>query len=268
MKDNTVRLKTDFMIKFNSKTSILTNKMKGIISTITLSLSICTSYGQNEFENFEPSYYSTPDLSISTKNEIDRQTLLLEKNQLTENEKVELDTLIQKYGEVVESVWDIIHGGCSWYCGGGNYKITASSELSPQNNISYSAKSANDLSYKTAWVEGKIDSGIGEYLEYSFKNKSPRITSIIISNGYMKSDEAWQDNNRVKSLKLYVNEKVFGILHLKDTKTDQIFKLSTFGRHNDGSDLVLKFEILEVYQGDKYNDTAITEIYFDGIDVH
>jgi hypothetical protein len=26
----------------------------------------------------------------------------------------------------------------------------------------------------------------------------------------------------------------------------------------------LKFEILEVYQGDKYEDTAITEIYFEG----
>jgi hypothetical protein len=25
---------------------------------------------------------------------------------------------------------------------------------------------------------------------------------------------------------------------------------------------------LEVYKGDKYDDTAITEIYFDGIDVH
>ena len=36
----------------------------------------------------------------------------------------------------------------------------------------------------------------------------------------------------------------------------------------DGSDLVLKFEIIEVYKGLKYNDTAITEIYFDGMDVH
>jgi len=32
--------------------------------------------------------------------------------------------------------------------------------------------------------------------------------------------------------------------------------------------LKIKFEILEVYEGDKYKDTAITEIYFDGIDVH
>jgi hypothetical protein len=30
----------------------------------------------------------------------------------------------------------------------------------------------------------------------------------------------------------------------------------------------IKFEILEVYPGEKYQDAAITEIYFDGIDVH
>ena len=30
----------------------------------------------------------------------------------------------------------------------------------------------------------------------------------------------------------------------------------------------MKFEILEVYKGLKYDDTAISEIYFDGLDVH
>lgn len=30
----------------------------------------------------------------------------------------------------------------------------------------------------------------------------------------------------------------------------------------------LKFEIAEVYKGTKYDDVVITEIYFDGIDVH
>ncbi|WP_449508538.1 hypothetical protein [Dawidia soli] len=30
----------------------------------------------------------------------------------------------------------------------------------------------------------------------------------------------------------------------------------------------MKFEILEVYEGAKYDDTVISEIFFDGIDVH
>jgi hypothetical protein len=242
--------------------------MKNLTLILILSLISILSYGQNELKTFEPSNYYTPDLSIETKNEIDRQTELLSKEDLTDTEKVELDTLVRKYGEVVESVWDVVDGGCSWYCGGGNYKVSASSELTTQDHNNYKAKSANDLSYLTAWVEGKEDSGIGEYIEYSFQNKSPRITSIIISNGYMKSDNTWENNNRVKSLKLHVNGEEFGILKLSDTKTDQTFKIGTLGHNEDGSDLVLRFEILEIYKGDKYNDTAITEIYFDGIDVH
>ena len=164
----------------------------------------------------------------------------------------------------MENAWDIIDGGCSWYCGGGNYKIKASSSLGD----SYKAEFANDLSYKTAWVEGKKDEGIGEYLEYYFKNDSPRITEIIISNGYMKSEETWKNNNRVKKLKLYVNGVPFGILNLKDSRTDQYFEMGTLGHNKNGTDLILKFEILKVYKGSKHNDTAITEIYFDGIDVH
>lgn len=250
------------------KMADLSNKKMKIFFISTFVILGFISHGQDVIKIYEPSSYYTPDLSVKSKNEIERQTELLSKVDLTPTEKVELDTLIQKYGEVVESIWNIIDGGCSWYCGGGNYKVSASSELTSKNHNNYQAKSANDLSYLTAWVEGKEGSGIGEYIEYSFKNNSPRITSIIISNGYMKSENTWKNNNRVKSLKLYVNGKVFGILNLTDSMTDQTFKLGTFGKNADGSDLVLRFEILTVYKGDKYDDTAITEIYFDGIDVH
>ena len=219
---------------------------------------------QSQIKNFYPKKVVKPDLSAKREKDINRQNELLQKKTPTASEQKELNILLEKYGEVVENAWDIIDGGCSWYCGGGNYKIKASSSLGD----SYKAEFANDLSYKTAWVEGKKDEGIGEYLEYYFKNDSPRITEIIISNGYMKSEETWKNNNRVKKLKLYVNGVPFGILNLKDSRTDQYFSVGTLGHNKNGTDLVLKFEILEVYKGSKYNDTAITEIYFDGIDVH
>ncbi len=225
---------------------------------------LCGGTAQSQIKNFYPKKVVKPDLSAKREKEINRQNELLQKKVPTASEQKELNILLEKYGEVVENAWDIIDGGCSWYCGGGNYKIKASSSLGD----SYKAEFANDLSYKTAWVEGKKDEGIGEYLEYYFKNDSPRITEIIISNGYMKSEETWKNNNRVKKLKLYVNGVPFGILNLKDSRTDQYFSVGTLGHNKNGTDLVLKFEILEVYKGSKYNDTAITEIYFDGIDVH
>ena len=225
---------------------------------------LCGGTAQSQIKNFYPKKVVKPDLSAKREKEINRQNELLQKKVPTASEQKELNILLEKYGEVVENAWDIIDGGCSWYCGGGNYKIKASSSLGD----SYKAEFANDLSYKTAWVEGKKDEGIGEYLEYYFKNDSPRITEIIISNGYMKSEETWKINNRVKKLKLYVNSVPFGILNLKDSRTDQYFSVGTLGHNKNGTDLILKFEILEVYKGSKYNDTAITEIYFDGIDVH
>ena len=225
---------------------------------------LCGGTAQSQIKIFYPKKVVKPDLSAKREKEINRQNELLQKKVPTASEQKELNILLEKYGEVVENAWDIIDGGCSWYCGGGNYKIKASSSLGD----SYKAEFANDLSYKTAWVEGKKDEGIGEYLEYYFKNDSPRITEIIISNGYMKSEETWKNNNRVKKLKLYVNGIPFGILNLKDSRTDQYFELGTLGHNKNGTDLILKFEILEVYKGSKYNDTAITEIYFDGIDVH
>jgi len=225
---------------------------------------LCGGTAQSQIKNFYPKKVVKPDLGAKREKEINRQNELLQKKVPTTSEQKELNILLEKYGEVVENAWDIIDGGCSWYCGGGNYKIKASSSLGD----SYKAEFANDLSYKTAWVEGKKDEGIGEYLEYYFKNDSPRITEIIISNGYMKSEETWKNNNRVKKLKLYVNGVPFGILNLKDSRTDQYFSVGTLGHNKNGTDLVLKFEILEVYKGSKYNDTAITEIYFDGIDVH
>ena len=225
---------------------------------------LCGGTAQSQIKNFYPKKVVKPDLSAKREKEINRQNELLQKKTPTASEQKELNILLEKYGEVVENAWDIIDGGCSWYCGGGNYKIKASSSLGD----SYKAEFANDLSYKTAWVEGKKDEGIGEYLEYYFKNDSPRITEIIISNGYMKSEETWKNNNRVKKLKLYVNGVPLGVLNLKDSRTDQYFEIGTLGHNKNRTDLILKFEILEVYKGSKYNDTAITEIYFDGIDVH
>lgn len=58
------------------------------------------------------------------------------------------------------------------------------------------------------------------------------------------------------------------LLRKEDSRTDQVFDLGILGRRLDGMDLILRFEIMEVYHGKKYKDTAITKIYFDGIDVH
>ena len=193
-------------------------------------------------------------------------------DELTEGER----KLVQKYGEVYESMWDIIGGGCSWYCGGGPKEVTASSYLKSQGDNDYTPQNAHDLNYKNAWVEGVKGHGVGEYLEYHFDPVSPRINEIIIVNGYVKSESAWKNNNRVKKLKIYIDQEPFVILNLQDVRAQQSFKVDPIG-YSDRKDhkalmqkapWTIKFEILEVYPGLKYDDTVITEIFFDGMDVH
>jgi hypothetical protein len=94
----------------------------------------------------------------------------------------------------------------------------------------------------------------------------------------VKSQTAWENNGRVKKLRIYYNDEPYAILCLEDNRSIQAFEFPPIGnsRNDYGSlinedkakDWTLKFEILEVYKGKKYSDVAISEIYFDGLDVH
>lgn len=178
--------------------------------------------------------------------------------------------------ETKDEIWHIEGGGCSWYCGGGPKSVTASSFLPAQGENTYEPKEAHDLNYKTAWVEGVKGYGIGEYLLYTFEAASPRINKIKILNGYIKSKAAWTNNSRVKTLKMYVNDQPYVILNLKDFYGEQVFSVEPIGNGDRKNlellkskpDWTLKFEILDVYKGLKYDDVVITEIYFSGLDVH
>jgi hypothetical protein len=163
--------------------------------------------------------------------------------------------------------------GCSWYCGGFVSSYTASSVLIPFKNIDYSATKAHDFDINTAWIEGNTDYGIGEFLEYSFDMTTLEgrhelgITKIILANGYKKAKKAWQENSRVKKLKVYIDNIPYGQLELLDSfefQTIEIGKILLPQRKV----MKLKFEIMEVYPGTKYRDTAISELLFEGVGVH
>lgn len=93
---------------------------------------------------------------------------------------------------------DILGADCGFYCACERGKIAASSELKPHHGIPYAAENAHDLSYKTAWVEDIQGDSIDEYLIYRFPPTNPRITKVIVINGYSKSDETRRNNSRVK----------------------------------------------------------------------
>ena len=254
--------------------------MRNILTLFLLSL---TTVAVAQLKELAPSSISQIDLNAAGEKEFNDNWVAAEKiwermsNGLKYKElsKEEKETL-GKIDETQEGYWEIIGGGCSWYCGGGPIEVAASSYLMSQGQHTYEPQNAHDLNYKNAWVEGVKGYGIGEYLLYTFAAASPRITEIIVVNGYVKSQSAWKDNSRVKKLKMYVDNKPYAILNLKDIRAEQRFSVSPLGV-SDRSDWealqeqpnwTIKFEILEVYKGAKYDDVVISEIYFDGLDVH
>ena len=172
----------------------------------------------------------------------------------------------QLCNEMKDEIWhtDAVSWGNGWYdCVIEPIKVSASSFLESQGNNKYDAINAHDFNYKNAWVEGVAGYGIGEYLVYKFHKSTPQINTIIIVNGYVKSNSAWQKNSRVKKLKVYVNNKEFVYLNLQDNISEQHFYIPEIG--NFDNHFAIKFKIMEVYKGTKYDDVVISEIYFDGL---
>ena len=139
-------------------------------------------------------------------------------------------------------------------------KIKASSSLKQQSNINYEPENIYDHNYKNVWAEGVSGYGIGEYIIFHDGPYIDDDLKVIISNGYVKSEAAWKNNSRVKKLKLYCNDIPFAILNLEDSRSEQIFKFPELPASYD--EWELKFEILDIYKGEKYDDTVISEIYF------
>lgn len=142
--------------------------------------------------------------------------------------------------------------------------IFASSVLAAQGKASYDPQKATD-NKPTAWVEGMPDHGVGESISmrYPMLEKDEPINSITIFNGFQKSESLYKKNSRVKTLRLLVNGTPAYDLQLADTMKGQSFSIDIVP--GDRLPVIITLQIMAVYPGEQYTDTAITEIQFDGI---
>ena len=142
--------------------------------------------------------------------------------------------------------------------------IKASSTLAPQGKNAYSASNVCDDDPTTAWVEGKPDYGIGEFLEMKWVPMNDGEISLL--NGYQISKSAWENNSRVKKMKVSVGGKALCIIELADVMGVQKFKIPDLvvpskNGYQYNIDGAIRFTITEVYPGLKYKDTAISGIF-------
>ena len=147
-----------------------------------------------------------------------------------------------------------------------------------------------------AWAEGAEGTGVGEYIIYNTKeswiNSSGRYQDrwsmlwsggdkdekgypadsygypydgymryleVCVVNGYAKNEKTWEENGRVKTLLMYVEDRPYAYLELEDTYKPQYFELPDEDiMAVDGGEISFRFEIMDVYSGSKYEDTCLT----------
>lgn len=119
--------------------------------------------------------------------------------------------------------------------------------------IKYIPENLGDLSIGKPWVEGETDSGIGK----SIKIENSRLFKyLVISNGFVSyKPSTYYNNNRLKKIRIInkENEAQQVEVLLKDTAIPAEIELPFETKKID-------IEILEVYKGEKYDDTCINFI--------
>ena len=141
------------------------------------------------------------------------------------------------------------------------WSVSASSRLDPQGDNTYDAKNVLDNNIETAWVEGATGYGQGESLRFRLDvdyGPGAYVSGFSINNGYCKSNEAWNENSRVRVLVIYINDMMVERIVLADTPKRQTLTFTTSYYVTRGD--VLTFEIAEVYKGTTYTDTCISEL--------
>ena len=162
-----------------------------------------------------------------------------------------------------------------------------------EHGYNYAWESIRDKDLTTAWVEGVKGDGIGEwviipikgnyqYLNYenNVLNKNLQIL-LKINNGFCKNETTYKNNNRVKKAKITLYEvalrtgqsKTYALeepcimyeteILLEDAMKQQEFSFtcSPKATYSEGHlYLYTQLTILDVYPGEKYQDTCISEM--------
>lgn len=132
------------------------------------------------------------------------------------------------------------------------FDYCVSSVLAPQYGNTYGPEHLADADLRTAWVEGRRGHGEGEYIVVALGG-AYQVTAIQIMNGYHKNKRLFQANSRVRQARVRFSNGNERTLTLSDAPGIQTVEFP-------GVEATwLQFEILSVYPGAKYKDTAVTE---------
>jgi hypothetical protein len=139
----------------------------------------------------------------------------------------------------------------------------ASSVLPPVSSLglTYGADNLLDGDPTTAWSQAGTDGGqpaVGSWVAFDLPQPTD-VTTVGIVNGYIKSDKAYTENARPRSIVISSEDGVQVRATLADIRTQQDISVDLAG----ASTVTITIE--SVYPGSKHVDVAMTEVRFTGI---
>jgi hypothetical protein len=147
------------------------------------------------------------------------------------------------------------------------WTLTASSTFVENGTTDFGIENLSDGFENTAWAADAKDYGIGEKLFARFicstKTGNVSFWGLRLGNGLQKDSTTWKGYSRVKSLKVCHNSEPVLIINLQDKMGVETAKWDPdLIRLNNGD--LISFEIMDVYKGDKFEATAISDLVLDG----
>jgi hypothetical protein len=144
--------------------------------------------------------------------------------------------------------------------------ITASSTLPASSTADFSPGNLMDGT-SASWSEGAPGNGVGESFVFEFRYPD-EMEYVVIKNGY-GVEKYWGANGRIKTLKVTDQNGASRVLQLEDTPQLRVYGLTAlvedeYGVLQRGAPLsgsVYSFEILDVYEGERWQDVCITEVF-------
>jgi uncharacterized caspase-like protein len=138
--------------------------------------------------------------------------------------------------------------------GGSPLTYCSSSVLDPQYGNRYGPGNLTDGDPATAWVEGVGGTGTGERILIKFGSER-RFAGIDITNGYTKNRSIFAKNGRVRNATVKLSDGSSYDLPLSDTMNVLRKRLQ-----RPVTATWMELRIDGVYDGSKYQDTAISEL--------
>lgn len=133
--------------------------------------------------------------------------------------------------------------------------IEATSELK-EGNITHSAENICDGNVSVAWVEGISGQGLEESVRIDF-DSTYGVDGMRFYAGYQKSSELYYKNSRPSEMEIKFSDGTSARCFLEDFYGEQVIE---FPERKETSWIMLT--IKGVYEGNKYEDTVISEVEF------